>query len=53
MDDFGGKNMINIVFVEIKILLGFDIYIIDIIVYIKFIVVMLLIKLIISIRFRF
>lgn len=53
MDDFGGKNMINIVFVEIMILLGFDIYIIDIIVYIKFIVVMLLIKLIISIRFRF
>lgn len=45
--------MINIVFVEIMILLGFDIYIIDIIVYIKFIVVMLLIKLIISIRFRF
>lgn len=53
MDDFGGKNMINIVFVEIMILLGFDIYIIDIIVYIKFIIVMLLIKLIISIRFRF
>lgn len=45
--------MINIVFVEIMILLGFDIYIIDIIVYIKFIIVMLLIKLIISIRFRF
>lgn len=53
MDDFGGKNMINIVFVEIMILLGFDIYIIDIIVYIKFIIVMLLTKLIISIRFRF